>query len=184
MDNPQATDIQIGWLAGIIDGEGSIAMGWHVGKRDRGVYNPAVSIVNSNPQIIWDAMSILELIGCTYHVSARGDRNSLGDRTIWVIQIHRMSSLVTLLRKMVPHLRGKQARAGIMLSYVMSRAPKVNSGNKWCDRAYTDQEKSWAEKIRSLNDYTRDSEFTEKIESVLQGNLAEPGRNDPAPVGE
>lgn len=180
MDNPQVTDIQVGWLTAIIEGEGSIIMAVsRVGKRTQ--YMPRVTITNTDPAIIWETTQILDAIGCGYHIVKRdaGDGHR-GERDLWDVVICRLTSLEKLLKKISPWLHGsKKARAMLTLSFVCKRIPKIQNGTNR-DRAYTPDEISDAERFRNLNDFTRDSEFTEKIKSVLQGNLAECGRNDHA----
>ena len=182
MENPQVTDIRIGWLIGIIEGEGSIIMGMsRVGKRVQ--YMPRVTITNTDPGIIWEATQVLEALGCGYHIVQRDAGNGhYGDRTLWDLIVCRLVSLEKLLKAITPWLCGsKKARAMLVLSFVCKRIPKIQNGtNK--DRAYMPDEILDAERIRNFNDRTRDSEYTEKIQSVLQGKLAERGRNDHAPT--
>ena len=71
MDNQQATQFEIGWIIGIIDGEGSILLGRnHYNNRTR--YTPIIQIVNTNKNMMEKAYSTLKKlgIGCwmnTYH---------------------------------------------------------------------------------------------------------------------
>lgn len=179
MGNPQLTDIKIGWLSGIIDGEGSITMGSHVRHGDT-QYMPRVSITNSDPEIIWETIQILEALGCTYYVKPRVQMaGHLGKREMWDIAVFRFEALEKLLTAVIPWLHGKKAKGMLMLSFVCKRLPKIN---KWknCKRGYTPDEVSDAENVRKFNDCTRDSEYKEKIQSVLRGNPVESGRNDQA----
>lgn len=180
MENPQVTDIQIGWLSAIIEGEGSIIMGVsRVGKRVQ--YMPKVTVTNTDPGIIWETTQILEALGCGYHIVQRdAGKGHYGDRALWDVMVCRLVSLEKLLKATIPWLHGsKKPRAMLMLSFVLKRIPKLQNGpNK--DRAYMPDEISDAEGIRNFNDRTRDSIFLEKVQSVLRGKLEERGRNDHA----
>jgi len=180
MENPQVSDIKIGWLSGIIEGEGSIIMAIsRVEKRVQ--YAPRVTITNTDPGIIWETTQVLEALGCGYHIGHRdAGVGHHGDRALWDVVVCRLISLEKLLKAVIPWLHGsKKARGMLVLSFVCKRIPKIQKGTSK-DRAYTPDEISDAERFRNFNDRTRDSEFMEKIQSVLQGNLAERGRNDRA----
>jgi len=171
MDNPQVTDTQIAWLAGILDGEGSITMGYDKKKH----YTPMIAVVNTNPEMIFEVCRILNELGCAFHAAARGDnRGSLGEKTCWQIQVHRLTSVEKILRRITPWLIAKKSRAQLMLVFVSSRIPKLNikPRGRGSPSPYSEEEIKVGERIRHLNDCTQDSE-KEKIQSELRGKLAE-----------
>lgn len=63
MDNQQVTDYEIGWMVGIIDGEGCFSLA----KRSRG-YSPSIKIVNTNNLIIEEASRILTALNITHFI--------------------------------------------------------------------------------------------------------------------
>jgi hypothetical protein len=183
MENPQVTDFELGWLAGIWDGEGSIGVSAQTRKGMRTAYRPFVSIGNSDPCIILRIVEDLDIIGCKYFIGMRSESPAphFGNKPMYQIMLCRFSEIAILLKKLMPHLTGiKKAKASLMLTFVIKRIQKINTcGNS--KRHYTDDEIADAERIRNLRDFTQSSEVqkaTEKIKSVLRGNPGESGRND------
>lgn len=67
MDNPQAsvTDVELGWLVGILDGEGHISGYVH----KTGVhYNPTIKFVNTNPRIVDKLVDILKRMNQSHYI--------------------------------------------------------------------------------------------------------------------
>lgn len=171
MGNPQVTDLA--YFAGIIDGEGSVTMGFTTKPRVQ--YAPGVTVVNTDASIINKCIAVLDEIGCKYHISIRKDTGRLGTKPIWNIQVHRFDSLDRLFTLIIPFMVGKADKAKLVHRWVKLRLPKVQAGcNK--DRSYTEEEVTLANEIRNLNDCTRETTHVVKIQSELPGNPVEPLR--------
>lgn len=168
MGNPQVTDTQLAWLAGIIDGEGTITVGF-LNTRETRQYAPSVTVVNTNPVMIATILAIYDQLGVGSHVMERDRTKSLGKRSIWNVTVQRMGGIEKLLTVLAPFMVAKRAQAELLLRFVRSRIPKKNSGSNR-DRTYTQEELDMCLEIRNLNDFTPGSEM-EKIKSELQGNL-------------
>lgn len=135
----------VAWLAGIIDGEGSITMGFY---KARGVYGPAVSIVNTDQSILDECLRILGVLGCSSTVHRR-KINHLGTRPVTQIVVANHASVMRLLEIVHPYLRSekKRVRGKAMLEFVQSRLPKSSERNE--SRGYTPREVELAAQVRN-----------------------------------
>ncbi len=133
MDNQQATDLEIGWLAGIIDGEGWLGFSVTQDKRPgvgdyrRGIcVKTELKITNCDEAIIERATGILQKLGVNPYRRTH-KQLGVGRRPVHECAIKHMASIERVLPTMQPHLTGnKQQRAAIMLRFITLR--KVNPG--------------------------------------------------------
>ena len=67
MDNPQPsiTDVELGWLVGILDGEGHISGYTHKSGKH---YNPTVKFVNTNPRLLDKLIALLKKMHLAHYV--------------------------------------------------------------------------------------------------------------------
>jgi len=168
------------WLAGIIEGEGTIAMnarkkqwkGWKGFGVDLQIY-----ITNSDAGIIEKSVNVLRSIGIEPLISERdsvpirkengGFYNSC--KTIMVVNVNRMSDIAKVLISIIPFMAGeKTSRARLMLKYIerrMSRQGQRSSGGySWGDNDdwkmvidfYALQGKEFRPEVKEfLNEHTR-----------------------------
>jgi len=136
MDNQQATDIEIGWLAGIIDGEGWLGMT---------VFNPQperlrgmgqkrkvkleCKVTNCDQEIILKTAAIFQKIGINPYLRTI---NSLGPgrRLVHEVATKHMVTIEKLLNVVGEHLIGnKRERAQIMLKFIALRRANPGAEN-------------------------------------------------------
>ena len=109
------------WLAGIIDGEGSLALFTNKVKDGSTKIKPVLNFVNTDMAIINKALSILEEAECTPYIVKRVHKNTKHKDCVEVkatstIQIEKWLLLV------LPYLFGnKRAKAEILLRFVKRR---------------------------------------------------------------
>lgn len=140
-------DVDIGWLAGIIDGEGSISM-TITNKR---VYTPWVTIYNTDEKIILKVQSLLESIGVSKPVHKFGRKNP-HHKPSYHIQISKHAEIKLLLDLVVPHLSGKRERAEIMLEFVNARIAANHRGREGPTvSTYDGTEVYYFDKLKELN---------------------------------
>lgn len=177
--NPQATQLELAWLAGIVDGEGSFTMSYSKNKK---AFTPKIAIANTDEKIISKAVTILDTIECFMYVNNK-TQGHLGKKPVWYIQIERFKNIRKFLEYMLPYLIGKKAQGELMLRFVNLRIPKLSySRNPRVDqyKGYTEEETKVALECRALNARGASTTNTQgvskketMIESELQGKLAE-----------
>jgi len=139
MGNQQATQIELGWLAGIIDGEGylglSVSKKLRIERPSKSV-TPGMHIVNTDEQIILKAQTIMDKLGIVTYVRAsdHSKYNNDGkvrkyDKIIFTIQVHRYINMIKLLESIGEQLTGnKKKRGKLVLEYCKSRSASYIPG--------------------------------------------------------
>lgn len=174
-DNPQQTvsDAEIGWLVGIIEGEGTITI--QISKRARMQalrVEPRIIITNTDQGIIDACLGILTKLGIGRWVRHTKPNNekyaALVNRSykdITYIHVTGFLRVVKLLELCKVYMRGeKQKRAEVLLRFVKNR---LETGGK--NAAYSDESvrlmleflrmtktKNYENVAGMLNEHTRD----------------------------
>lgn len=158
MGNQQETisDIEMSWLAGILDGEGSIGISRLISHRKNATLTPRISIGNTNMEIINHVISILKKIPITMFIEKRQKVNNKNWKEAVVIQISHISGVKDLLNKVTPFLIGKKSQAVLLLSFVNSRMKLYEELNRTPGKGgrgtpYTEEEKQFCDQIKILN---------------------------------
>ena len=116
------------YIAGIIDGEGSILLA----KKERG-FVPVVIVTNTS-EILIDFLE--KKIGGRIRTKAQG----MGSKPIWRLVVANRPSVYPLLKLLLPYLVVKRERAGLII--------------QWCEKRHTsrqpltEEEKTFADKCR------------------------------------
>ncbi len=99
-------NIEVGWLAGIIDGEGCLTIRMitsetkSLGKRAK--FQPQLSICNTNKRLIDKVEKVFEQIGIEkYRTYKRERKSKVQTKTQWEIMLY-----ATGLRKLIPEIKG------------------------------------------------------------------------------
>ena len=146
------TQAELGWLAAMIDGDGSVTMSIAFDKR-RGYtwYVPHVAVANTDPAIVAEVTRLLDAIGCRYHASVSNVRKGhFGKKDCWQIVVHHFQSIVVLLTQVAPYMKSvKGAKAELMLRWLAMRIPKRQRGAN-SKRAYTENEHRLAMEVRTF----------------------------------
>ena len=151
MGNQQITREEIGWLAGIIDGEGYLGMSTTYDKR-RSQPNPNIVIClhvsNTDEEIVLKSQGILRKLGVNPYIRAT-KANAQIKKDQYRVQIKHMAKLKKILLPLLPHLTGnKQERARLVLEFIELRkqdkyvwvAPNNDSNRSGPIKPYTDRE--------------------------------------------
>jgi hypothetical protein len=109
------TKISNAYIAGIIDGEGCIALQKHKGRSYATGYQicPHVSVSNTNLQLLLDLLDATK-VGA---VSSYMHKNKPNWKRANVWQIYG-TSIAKLLKRVLPYLRVKHAQAILVLEFV------------------------------------------------------------------
>ena len=119
MDNPQVTAVELAWLAGIWDGEGTISV-----RRSKPIkqLSPRCSMVNTNPLILERVCDILTRLGIRYHLREKGPGGFEGSiKQCWIISMDSLTSADQFLHHLKPYLVGKYPQACLLERFVVSR---------------------------------------------------------------
>lgn len=118
-DNQQERLFNLGWLVGILDGEGAFCL--HVVKKGNGYYAPAIYVGNTNLAIVDKVEKILKDLDVPYHVLSKILKSGKEFRSIRIYGLKRTSNL---LNKTIQYYECKKRQADIMLEYANIRFSK------------------------------------------------------------
>lgn len=126
MGNQQATDFEIGWLAGIYDGEGYIGLSRQNTKKTRSV-RPDIQLVNCDPDVILKTRKILNMIGINPYIRERVHaKNQEKWSRNYILSMSKFIDVKKLIDTIGHLLTGeKQLRAALMIKLVNSRITKT-----------------------------------------------------------
>lgn len=125
-------DVRLGWLAGIIDGEGTIA---HY-KTNQGHYINGVVIVNTDEEIIAEIISIYKALGIHYSKNLRKRyKNELAYSRLpcYEVVVRRKKDIVGVLELVTPYLIGKKQLLGNILIEYLVQNPNKRTGIYICE---------------------------------------------------
>ncbi len=124
MGNQQVTQIEIGWLAGFIDGEGYIGIQGYKTRNRHASYKCALQVSNTDEAMILKAQKIIQKVGTNPYIRTHGYgvRNQIHRKIVLVLVVAKMSRLIPVLELVVPYLTGlKKERGELVLEYCRSR---------------------------------------------------------------
>jgi hypothetical protein len=138
------TDLQIGYLAAYLDGEGGIQI-TRTTRKDREytiALHPVVYFTNTNRESI-DTLKQWISAGTTVVARQREGR-----KPGFVLHVTGTKNVLVLLGCLRPHLIIKASRADVMLRYCSSRASHLRGK----ERRYTEEELSLYTTLKTLNE--------------------------------
>lgn len=143
--NPQATQRDIAYLAGIWDGEGHLSIICHHRERNSYQYRIACALANTNDAIIEKVVGILDKLGISATIECKQHPNP-NHKDCYYVVVNKMTAAKKLVDIILPDLAGKKAAAGLFLRYVNSRLSREKSNSK-----VTDEEVSLYEQLKAIN---------------------------------
>lgn len=149
MGNPQpkVQDWEVGYLAGFIDGEGSIMINRHSKKKNKKVYLEVyVAIYGTDIPTKDKLTDILDRMGLPYHVGW-DTRSGYQKRKCWRIKAVGHKRCVPWLTRLLPYLTTKRVRAELAWKYLRSRLSRTDRRND----DYTPEELEIVDEIRMAN---------------------------------
>ena len=159
-DNQQATELEIGWLAGIYDGEGYLGFSRQNAKKVRSI-RPDIQLVNCDPDVILKVRKILNMIGINPYIRERVHNKEKWSRN-YILQFSKFSDIKKFIDTLGHLLTGeKKKRAELMLRLANSRVGKTKRDQ------YTEEE------LTIINDY-----FTKMKGIKIRGNTHTVHLND------
>lgn len=149
MDNPQAThSFQLGYIAGIIDGEGTI--GIHISDK-YGNYKPVLKIFNTDLRLIEYVSSFMKLHDMPHYVYiSNPKRAKTRYRPCYAIVVMGYKRMNKVLNKIIPIVYAKRKQAEFLMEIIKSRlSVPMNYQNQM--RKFTLYELNLVKKIKKLN---------------------------------
>jgi len=151
-DNQQATvsEIEKAWLAGLIDGEGSITCSYPNGRNNSP--SPRLTITNTDFELIEKAVSICQRIGGNPHVHEKPRSNPKHSKAKDILILGH-AKLLNILPAVLPYMTGRKGKAALYLyRFCESRYAKGNINKLTnADRLYSEEEINFIFKIKQLN---------------------------------
>lgn len=137
------------WLAGIWDGEGSIALFTNQEKDGCTKIKPVVNMVNTDMGIIDKVLSILEEAECNVYIVRRIHKNP-NHKDVIEIKTNSVNEIEKLLLLIEPYLFGiKKNKANILLRYVRRRKERRNEKGRNDLATYTEDDWNDVAEFRS-----------------------------------
>lgn len=129
MGNPQAkvSDIEIGWLAGFFDGEGTVGLSIRPSAAKNGgpKVQPLCSMSGTEPDTLPYAVGVLERAGMAFHVAwarpAGFAKSGRAYKLAWTITMVGLNRTSRFLEWITPALVTKRVRADLCLRYIAMR---------------------------------------------------------------
>lgn len=154
------TEFELGFIVGIIDGEGTITINekirkqrfvWKAKPKNRKNYKqfiPHVSMCNTNLEIV---RKVKEIINCGY-ITINKARPEHNQKEHYRFHLENLSDIEQLLSQISNKLIVKRNQSEIVLKFCRLRLDKMTLHPNRIDLArYGDEEKSMVEEIRKLN---------------------------------
>lgn len=151
MDNQQITEIDLAWLAGFIDGEGSIGI-YGTKRKDGSInYGARIQIASANGYAIQRIVNICKKMNVSIRLYQRKFDNPKYADSFYTY-INKLAALARLLPRIIPHLTIKKPHAELMYDWVSSRVKKgINRGGNAKLNVYSAKEKELIETLQELN---------------------------------
>lgn len=127
---PSLTDMEMGWLCGIIDGEGCIYMA----KRRENEVRPGVRIAMCDHDTIEYLAELLTKLGVSHHITKRDGNPKKNTSDSWAIVVEGHKRVLKLLPHIAQHLVTKKRQAQVVWQFCEQRS------KKWHREAYDDSD--------------------------------------------
>lgn len=114
------TDLELAWLAGLWDGEGSITIFKHLERGGVRKLCPTVLVVNTDIKIINESKRILDALGTSFHLFERKSKNPK-HKTSYQLSTRNTKYIDKVLTAIEPYLIGKKEQAQLVIGYVRKR---------------------------------------------------------------
>lgn len=118
MDNQQVTDYELGWLAGVLDGEGHISMRYW-GYKKSIHYTVEIAFTNTSKALLEKVESICNRLGVGLHWQPKATPKR--NLPCWDIGTKKISHCYKILDKILPMLTSKTERANLLYAFCKRR---------------------------------------------------------------
>jgi len=143
-DNQQTNSFRIGWIVGILEGEGWFILDkmWNWNKKWH-IYKPMIGMNNTDETIIKQTDDILTEWKVGHHITKRNMKYPWKDQ--WQLIIFGMKRCTSLLEIILPYMSAKKKQAQLLMDFIEYRETKTSH-----DR-HGKVETAFYEKLKGLN---------------------------------
>lgn len=170
------TEGQIGWLAGILDGEGNLQLSTNA-KHLRALVNV---VTNTNTRLIQEVSERLESLGISHRIQYLSGSSRWSDKwkPAWSVMVMKIDEIKKLLGILRPFMVGKREQCDILMEFLSRR--ESCKPTKYGAVPTTDHERLLAARMKELNrrgtsesvtTSTLPSLKSEMIQSELHGDM-------------
>ena len=152
MGNQQAkvNEREIGWLCGMIDGEGSLMVVQNQScRRTSERWTPRITVVGTHVPTLNHLSNLLDALGLPYHISWRRHNISRATKKAslhsWDLRAQGFRRTIRWLNLIAPYLITKSRQAGLLLDYCNSRINQNHLDD------YTPEQVKLIQTIRGMN---------------------------------
>jgi hypothetical protein len=134
-------NVELAWLAGIMEGEGTFSI-YHQKRKgaDSDQLRATVSLTNTDPYLINKAFSIFQSIGVEMHIHEYDNKKG-STRTVYDMQTSKHTNVKVICEKLLPYLFGeKSAKAKMLLRFVTKRLEKLGPDNNTRGGKYDEED--------------------------------------------
>jgi hypothetical protein len=148
IDNPQVTEINVAWLAGIWDGEGTISIAKLKTRKNIGL-SIKMSVENTSTWMINEICRILKYHNIGYYIYSRSARTKK-HKHAYVVNICKLKDTISFCNLIEKYLICKKEQATLVREFAQSRfyTPKKYGCIK---NPFTKEEIEICEKIQLMN---------------------------------
>jgi len=186
MGNQQGTvsESEVAWLAGIIEGEGTLMLGaWSRGAQNKQrKVSATIVIYNTDDGIVKKCVEILRRMGMEPYIKEkmirgflREDGTRSPDSPVTSVRIDRFAYALKLLRTIRPWLFGmKSSRADLMIEFLAKRMARIDDvGGNQRQQKYSADELSIVSRFYELCTHRRAARAKPSRDRFLNGLLNE-----------
>jgi len=148
--NPQVERArELGWLAGIIDGEGCITLARAQKKHHENTpwFLPLIHISNTDPYIISEIVRIMRKYELPFWLQHRRT-GKYANKNLYLVMIDGMKRVKKLLDVVIPYLIGKKEEAVTVREFIQYRSDK--HGGNGTNSPYGEAEVAFFEKCKHI----------------------------------
>ena len=140
---------RLAWLAGIVDGEGSITMAKNpTNKKGKYTIRPLVNITNSSVAALRLIEQICEEQGLAYYIKWLEPGKSGRKQWIWRLNVYGQKRVKRFLEIILPYLVIKKEHGLLLYEWCVGRIAMPGRGQ---NKLYTDSDYDVRRKISELN---------------------------------
>lgn len=147
MGDPQrknVSELDIGWVCGLFDGEGYVGGYWQGKAKGINHYLPVLTISNTDMPTLNKLTEIMDKLGFAYYIYWQNRPSHYGIKKLWQLKIAGIKRCQRWLEFFAPILCGKKPQAEAMIDLCRSRLERPQK------HPYTEYERQLIERLTTL----------------------------------